>query len=138
MIAITCNTISLTKSKSIGPLLGEMYMAKVKMPHKRHIGQERVKASPGTAIFGWDMLFVILLIADWNKIGDYRQCQTNLNTVCKNSMRIDYDYKVSDKVVLRQDGIFHNAESLCSKKPWTIMTVHTNGTIRIQCGTKPE
>jgi hypothetical protein len=30
-------------SKTIRPLLGEMYMAKVKMPHKRHIGKERVK-----------------------------------------------------------------------------------------------
>jgi hypothetical protein len=24
------------------------------------------------------------------------------------------------------------------KEPWTIMRVHTNGTIRIQCGTKSE
>ncbi len=31
-----------------------------------------LKASPGAAIFGWDMLFDILFIADWNKIGDYR------------------------------------------------------------------
>jgi hypothetical protein len=43
MIAITCKTIPSFRSKSIGPLLGEIYMAKVKTPHKRHIGQERVK-----------------------------------------------------------------------------------------------
>ncbi len=35
-------------------------------------------ASPGAAIFGQDMLFDIPFIADWNKIGDYRQCQTDL------------------------------------------------------------
>jgi hypothetical protein len=40
-----------------------------------------LKASPGAAIFGQeqDMLFDILSIADWNKIGDYRQRQTDLN-----------------------------------------------------------
>ncbi len=36
-----------------------------------------LKASPGAAIFGRDMLFDIPFIADWNKIGDYRQCQTD-------------------------------------------------------------
>jgi len=38
-----------------------------------------LKASPGAAIFGRDMLFDIPYIADWNKIGDYRQHQTYLN-----------------------------------------------------------
>ena len=38
-----------------------------------------LKASPGAAIFGWDMLFDIPFLADWNKIGDHRQCQTDLN-----------------------------------------------------------
>ncbi len=32
-----------------------------------------LKTSPGAAIFGRDMLFDIPFIADWNKIGDYRQ-----------------------------------------------------------------
>ncbi len=41
-----------------------------------------LKASPGAAIFGCDMLFDIPFLANWNKIGDYRQCQTNLNTAC--------------------------------------------------------
>ena len=36
-----------------------------------------LKASPGTAIFGRDMLFDIPYIADWSKIGDYRQYQTD-------------------------------------------------------------
>ncbi len=31
-----------------------------------------LKASPGAAIFGRDMLFDIPFIANWNKIGDYR------------------------------------------------------------------
>ena len=44
-----------------------------------------LKASPGTAIFGRNMLFDIPYIADWNKIGDYRQHQTDLNTKCENN-----------------------------------------------------
>ncbi len=95
-----------------------------------------LKASPGAAIFGRVMLFDIP--ADWNKIGDYRQHQTNLNRARENSKQVDYDYKVGNKVLLTQEGILRKAESPYSKEPWTITTVHTNGTIRIQCGTQSE
>jgi hypothetical protein len=33
-----------------------------------------LKASPGAGILRRDMLFDIPFIANWNKIGDYRQC----------------------------------------------------------------
>ncbi len=36
-----------------------------------------LKASPGAEIFGCDMCFDIPFIVDWNKIGDYRQRQTD-------------------------------------------------------------
>ncbi len=36
------------------------------------------------------------------------------------------------------EGILRKAESAYSKEPWTITTVHTNGTIRIQRITKME
>jgi hypothetical protein len=97
-----------------------------------------LKASPGVAIFGCDMLFNIPFVADWNKIRDYRQHQTNLDTAHINSMHADYDYKVGNKVLVKQDGIFPKAESQYSKKPWIIATIFTNGTIRNQCGTKSE
>jgi hypothetical protein len=51
-------------------------------------------------------------------------------------MQVDYDCKIGNKVLVKQDGILLKAESPCSKKPWTITTVVMNGTIRIQCGTK--
>jgi hypothetical protein len=44
-----------------------------------------LKASPGATKFGGDILFDILFIANWKKIGDYRQCQPDLNMACKNS-----------------------------------------------------
>ncbi len=97
-----------------------------------------LKASPGAVIFGQDMLFDIPFIADWQKIGEFRQRLTDLSNDCKNEGRIDYDYKVGQKVLLRKEGILHNAESRWHKKPWLITTVHTNGTITVQCRTKVE
>ena len=51
---------------------------------------------------------------------------------------VDYDYKVGDRVLVIQNGILRKAQSPHGKEPCTIMTVHTNGTISIQCGTKSE
>jgi hypothetical protein len=48
-----------------------------------------LKASPGTAIFGQDMLFNIPFIADWQKIGEHRQQLTDLNNAHENKGRID-------------------------------------------------
>jgi hypothetical protein len=84
------------------------------------------------------MLFDIPFIADWQKIGEYRQRLTDLSNARENEGRIDYDYKVGQKVLLRKEGILCNAESRWHKKPWLIMTVHTNGTITVQCGKKLE
>ncbi len=56
----------------------------------------------------------------------------------ENAKRIDYDYKVGDKVLVINEGILRKAEFAYGKEPWTITTVHTNGTIRIQRGTKTE
>jgi hypothetical protein len=36
-----------------------------------------LKASPGAAIFGQDMVFDILFVADWHKIGEHRQSLTD-------------------------------------------------------------
>ena len=97
-----------------------------------------LKASPGAAIFGRDMMFDVPFLADWNKIGDYRQRQTDRNTARENKSRVDWDYKVGEKVLLRKEGILRKSETLWQKEPWTIVQVHTNGTIRIQRGTKFE
>ena len=43
-----------------------------------------LKASPGAALFGKDMLFDVLFIADWKKIGDHWQCQMDHNTAHEN------------------------------------------------------
>ena len=74
-----------------------------------------LKAFPGTAIFGRNMLFDIPDIADWNK-GDYRQHQTDhknwLQSWCQ--------------VLVRKNGILRKTYNLYDSEPWTITSVHTN------------
>ncbi len=97
-----------------------------------------LKASPGATIFGRDMLFNIPFVADWWKIGEQRQSLTNRGNQHKNAKWIDYDYKVGDIVLLINEGILCKAESTYGKEPWTITKLHSNGTIKIQRGTKME
>jgi hypothetical protein len=84
------------------------------------------------------MLFDIPFVAGWHKIGEQRQSLTDHGNKQENAKRIDYNYKVRDKVLLINEGILCKAESAYSKEPWTITTAHTTGTIRVQCGTKTE
>jgi hypothetical protein len=97
-----------------------------------------LKASPGAAILGHDMLFDIPFIADWRQIGEFWQHTTDCSNERENKTPVNYDYKVGEKVLIRKDGILRKAESIWKKEPWTITTVHTHGTIGIQCGTKSE
>jgi hypothetical protein len=105
-------------------------------PRKISVDLCRDPVSPGAAIFEQDMLFEILFIADWQKIGEHRQQLTDLNNACENKGRIDYNYKVGQKVLLRKEGILHNAESRWHKKPWLITSVHKNGRVTVQYGNK--
>jgi hypothetical protein len=82
------------------------------------------------------MLFDIPFIADWQKIGEHRQQLTDLNNTHENKGRIDIDYKVGQKVLLGKEDILRNTESRWHKKPWLITSVHTDGTITVQCGNK--
>jgi hypothetical protein len=74
-----------------------------------------LKASPGAAIFGRDMLFDIPFVADWHKNGERRQSLTNCGNQRKNAKQIDYDYKSGDKVLVINEGILrkspHTAKS---------------------------
>ncbi len=82
------------------------------------------------------MLFDIPFVADWHKIGDYRQRQTDHSNIRENNKCVDYDYKVGDKVLIRKDGTLRKAESRYLREPWLITSIHTNGTIRVRCGNK--
>ncbi len=84
------------------------------------------------------MLFDLPFISDWKQIGEYRQRQTDRSNERENKTRVDFNYKVGNKVLICKDGILHKTESRLIKEPWTISTDHTNENIRIQCGAKSE
>jgi hypothetical protein len=84
------------------------------------------------------MLFDIWFIADWKKTGEHRQLLTDRNTNSENECRIDYDFQVGQKVLILNDGILRKAQSRYLRDPWIITSVHTNGTIRVQCRNKSE
>ena len=77
------------------------------------------------------MPFDIPFIADWKKFGEHRQLLTYHNTSRENEGRIDYDYKVGQKVLIRKEDILHKTESRHPKDLWVITLIHTNGTIRV-------
>ncbi len=60
-----------------------------------------IKYSPGAAIFCRYMLFDIPFLADWNKIGGYRQHQTDYNTEFENKFHVNWDYKIGDRIQRR-------------------------------------
>jgi hypothetical protein len=72
------------------------------------------------------MLFDILFVADWDEIGERRQLLTNRGNQQENAKWIDYNHKVSDKVLVVSEGILRKAESAYGKEPWTVTTVHMN------------
>ena len=96
-----------------------------------------LQTSPGAAIFGRDMLFDIPLIADWSDIGKRRQTAVNKDNARENGKRIDFDYTVGQKVLIKRDGIIRKLEDKYIG-PYTITQVYTNGTVRIQRGTISE
>ena len=83
------------------------------------------------------MLFDIPYLADWKAIGERRKSEVGRNNRKENNSRVEYDYTVGQKVLLRQDGIKRKGAPLYIG-PHTITQVHTNGTIRIQRGTISE
>ncbi len=51
------------------------------------------------------MLFDIPFIVDSKQIGEYRLHQTDHSNKRENSSRVDYDYKIGDKILIHKDGI---------------------------------
>lgn len=83
------------------------------------------------------MLFDIPFQTDWAAVGRRRQELVDRNSARENARRIDYDYRIGQKVLLRLDGILRKAQDR-KKGPYVITDVFTNGTVRIQRGTWSE
>lgn len=99
-----------------------------------------LKASPGEAIFGRNMLFDIPFIADWCEIGRSRQKLVDRSNERENKSRIPFDYKVGSKamIVYNLDGSPMPKAKDKNEGPYLVTEVYTNGTVRLQRGSVSE
>jgi hypothetical protein len=63
-----------------------------------------LKATPGQLVFGREMVLSIKFMADWGAIEEQRQKEMARNSRRENISRINHDYKVGDKLLLKRPG----------------------------------
>ena len=99
-----------------------------------------LKATPGEAIFGRDMLFDIPFVADWSAIGRRRQELVDRNNVRENKRRLPFDYVPGSKclIISEINGEKQRKALDKNKGPYEVTNVFTNGTVRIQRGSINE
>ena len=56
----------------------------------------------------------------------------------ENFSQLDWDFKVGDQGLQKEYGVLCKSASHDESNPWTITSVHTNVTIRVQYRTKSE
>ena len=57
-------------------------------------------------IFGQDMILPIKYVSDWEYIRHNKQEQIGKYSICENSTRIDYDYRVGYQVTLSNKSVY--------------------------------
>ena len=99
-----------------------------------------LKASPGQAIFGRDMLFDIPFLCDWSDIGKRRQQLIDKSNARENKKRVPHDYKVGQKalIIKATDGSHLPKAEDVHEGPFLVTEVFTNGTVRLQRGSVNE
>ena len=96
-----------------------------------------LKASPAQLVFNRDMLLNVKFIADWEMIRLRKQEDVDKNNARENSLRVDHDYHIGDKVLVTDRDI-HRKLNCPTKGPYNIIQIYTNGTVRVQRGAVTE
>lgn len=99
-----------------------------------------LKATPGQAIFGRDMLFDIPFVTDWAEVGRRRQQLVDCSNLRENAKRLDFDYVVGSKalIIKATDGSYLPKAEDKNEGPYEVTQVYTNGTVRLQRGSVNE
>ena len=88
--------------------------------------------SPFQFIFGYDIILPIKHRVDWQLIRYQKQTQVNKYNTRKNRHRVDYDYKVGDKVMITQHTAYKYKTPYIG--PFVITKFWTNGMISLKIG----
>ena len=87
--------------------------------------------SPGSLTFNRDIVLDVPVVADWLTIQQNRQQLIDQRLIAANCKKISHDYQVGDEIL----KLAYNPGKLSSRAhdgPYTIETVHTNGTVTIR------
>ena len=87
-------------------------------------------ATPAQIIYGRDMINPIEYIAEWDVIRKNKEKSIQKSNDRENKNRIEHDYKIGDKVMLLHKDLQRKLEDPASG-PYSIVSVHTNGTVCI-------
>jgi hypothetical protein len=93
-----------------------------------------IKATSGQLVFGRDMVLPIKFMAGWGEIEQQRQKEMGRNNRRENSSRINHDYIVGYKVLLKKPGKHLRELEAPRTGPHTVTAIYTNGTVRIKKG----
>jgi ribosomal protein L21E len=83
------------------------------------------------------MIFHHAIQIDWNAVNQQRQKSVELSNAKENKSRLTQQYTPGDKVLIVLDPDERRGQPKMSqptKGPFTITTVHNNGTVSINCG----
>jgi hypothetical protein len=93
-----------------------------------------LKATPGQLVFGRYKVLTTTFVADWGAIEQQHQKEMARNSRRENASRINHDYKVGYKVLLKKLGKHLRKLEAPRTGPHTVTAIYTNGTLRIQKG----
>lgn len=102
----------------------------------RSTAHSTMKTTPGAAVFHRDMLLDIPFLVDWISLRNKRQLLIDENLRKANSRRNNYDYRIGDQVYEiikdRQTTTLGNKMKSYHRGPYSVVQVHTNGTLTIR------
>ena len=96
----------------------------------RSVVSTPLQATPGSIVFGRDMLLNVPVVADWQLLHNRRSQLVNTALMRMNAKRRSYYYIVNQQVL--KD--VHKPPKLGVKRtgPYRVAQVHTNGTLTIE------
>jgi hypothetical protein len=97
-----------------------------------------LKSTPVQLVFGRDMVLPINFVADWWEIEQQCQKEMPCNNKRENASILNHDYKVGDKVLLKNLGKHLRKLEAPRTGPYTVTAIYTNGTMCIQKGNVNE
>jgi ribosomal protein L21E len=86
-----------------------------------------LKETPGQSEFGRDIVLPIAFVADWGAIEQQHQKKMARNNRSENASRINHEYKVGDKVLIKKPGKHLRKLEAPRTGPHTVTVIYTNG-----------